>query len=1173
MIAELIRSDDVLLGLEGDFHAALARLVERLGLTDRECEILDGLAASEARGFAFVSSDVAVPHVRLAGLAAPRLALGISRTGLAGPKGRARVVLLLLTQLEDPDRHLQLLARVAAALPGAARELVAARDGASAVKIVARAEERGDPASYVNLTDEQVAFELATDLASGLSTAEAARRLGIHGRNVFQHARRTPWVMRLARNLLSFFAILLWIATALCFVPGVDMPELGVAIASVTLVNGLFAFIQETKADRAVEMLARLLAPRARVIRDGTERQVDAADLVPGDVIVVEEGDLVPADARLVEADGVEVENASLTGEATSARRYKSNQPILLHGKFVWIELPNVVFAGSALVRGRGRAVVFGTGMQSEIGRIAGLTQSIRAEPSPLQKQLRGAVIAISWLAGGLGLAFLLVGWLLGGLDFRHAFVFFIGIFVANVPEGLLPTVTLALAMAVRRMAKRHALVKSLPSVETLGCATVICTDKTGTLTQNVMMVTRVYVDGELVTVSGTGYRPEGCFSFAGRDFGPSEIARRPALRRLLECAVVCNNARLEAAAGDYRVLGDPTEGALLALAAKAGTRGVHHRLRTNPFESVRKRMSVVVQAEGREARVVYAKGAPLELLERCDRLQVGREVLPLGVAERERIVAQHDSLASDGLRMLGLAWRELDDAVDIREMDADRAESGLVFLGLTAMSDPIRPGVAEAIRACHTAGIRIHVITGDYPLTATRIAREIGLGGGGELPVLTGAELSELDDAALDATLARGEVVFARVTPEHKLRIVTRLRALGEVVAVTGDGVNDAPALKRADIGIAMGLRGNDVAKEAAHVVLTDDNFASIVAAIEEGRAIRDNIRRFAAYVLNSNPQEMLPYVAWMLVPGMPLAMTVMGVLAVDVGTDLIPAMGLGIEPPEPGILERPPRRPNEPLLSAGFILRSYLVNGVLLALSCWLTYYFCGWVLGAWQPGAPLTAMPASPAGLDLRLASFAYLQTLTAYFFPTVTAQIANVLAKRSTRTSLFSTDFLPPARRSAILAAIRAWRPPPAEVRFTVDLRVGGAGRADTARALGALVSRLVWLPLALAGAALARGAAALDRPVLRPLFARTADFLERHPIVLNWISNPLVDLGILFELALCWFFFSGPLARVYGFAPAPWSVYLFAFHGLVLILAFEEAKKALRRRGHALEWLG
>ena len=1173
MIAELIQPADVVPGLAGGFGAALETLLDRARLGDRRAEVAAGLAAVEARGFTFVSPEVAVPHVRLAGLPAPRLVLGLSPAGLADPHRRVRAVLVLLSQLEDPDRHLQLLARIAAVLPAAVRELSTARDGDAAVRALARAEERGDPASYVNLTDEQVAFELVSDLERGLSGAEAARRLGIHGPNVFQHARRTPWPVRLAKNFVSFFAVLLWIAAALCFVPGVAMPQLGIAIAAVTVVNGLFAFFQEMKADRATEALARLLAPRARVVRDGVEREVDARELVPGDVIVLAEGDLVPADARLVEAEDVEVESATLTGESTSARRYKSNQPILLHGRFVWIELPNVVFAGSALVRGRGRALVFGTGMQSEIGRIAGLTQAIPVEPSPLQKQLRGAVVAISWLAGGLATIFLLVGWLLGGLTFAQAFVFCIGMFVANVPEGLLPTVTLSLAMAVGRMAKRHALVKNLPSVETLGCTTVICSDKTGTLTQNLMMVTQVLVDGEEIAVSGVGYRPEGHFSVDGRVLSSADFARRTALRRLLECAVVCNNARLEIHAGYERVVGDPTEGALLTLAGKAGTRGVHHRLCTNAFESVRKRMSVVVQTEGREGAVVYAKGAPLELLERCSRILAGREARPLDLPQRAAIAARHDALAAQGLRLLALAYRDVAATEAADELDAERAERDLVFIGLTAMSDPIRPGVSEAIAACHTAGIRVHAITGDYPLTAARIARDIGLGQGADLPVVTGAELAEMGDAAVQALLARGEVVFARTTPEHKLRIVTLLRARGEVVAVTGDGVNDAPALKRADIGIAMGLRGNDVAKEAAHVVLTDDDFGSIVAAIEEGRAIHDNIRRFAAYVLNSNPQEMLPYVAWMLIPGMPLAMTVMGVLAVDVGTDLIPAMGLGIEPPEPGILRRPPRRRDEPLLTVGFILRSYLVNGLLLAISCWITYYFCGWVLGAWRPGDRLTAMPPSPPSLDPKLASFAYLQTLTAYFFPTVTAQIANVLCKRSRRTSLFSTEFLPPERRAAIVTALRSWRPPSREFRFAVDLRFTRILRADAARALGAMSLRLAALPFRIVGASLLRGLATIEPVLVRPVLGGLARFLERHPVMLNLVSNPLVDLGIVFELGLCWFFFEGPLARTYGFAPVPVAVYLFAFHGTLLILAFEEAKKALRRRGHALEILG
>jgi magnesium-transporting ATPase (P-type) len=377
----------------------------------------------------------------------------------------------------------------------------------------------------------------------------------------------------------------------------------------------------------------------------------------------------------------------------------------------------------------------------------------------------------------------------------------------------------------------------------------------------------------------------------------------------------------------------------------------------------------------------------------------------------------------------------------------------------------------------------------------------------------VTGAELDGLADQELQDTLAAGEMVFARVSPEHKLRIVTALKRMGEVVAVTGDGVNDAPALKKADIGIAMGLRGNEVAKEAADMVLTDDEFGSIVAAIEEGRAVFANIRRFAAYVLNSNPQEMYPYILWMLIPGFPLAMTVMGVLAVDVGTDLVPAMGLALEPPEQGIMDRPPRRRDEKLLSLGFVLRAYFVEGTILALSCFATWLYAGWTLGFWRPGLPLAAMPASPPGLRLGESSPAYLQTLTAYFFPTVTTQVANVLAKRSWTRSLFARDFLAPRRRDEILS--RLSRPTPSRIR------------------------RWIGHPLARAFA--------------------------RHPVLLNVLSNPLVDLGIVFELALCAAFFYTPLARLYAFAPVPWHVYLFAFHGTILFLLFTEARKAVARR--------
>jgi sodium/potassium-transporting ATPase subunit alpha len=446
-----------------------------------------------------------------------------------------------------------------------------------------------------------------------------------------------------------------------------------------------------------------------------------------------------------------------------------------------------------------------------------------------------------------------------------------------------------------------------------------------------------------------------------------------------------------------------------------------------------------------------------------------------------------------------------------------ENAERQLIFIGFTAMSDPVRTGVPEAVAACHAAGIRILMITGDYPLTAQCIAKEIGLGQweGRSNPVYQGADLMETDDEGLKTILKTGEPVFARVSPDQKLRIVTLLKEMGEIVAVTGDGVNDGPALRRADIGIAMGQRGTDVAREAAHMVLADDHFPTIIAAIEEGRAIFENIKRFAAYVLNSNPQELYPYILWMLVPDIPLAMTVMGVLAVDVGTDLIPAMGLGIERPEKGIMEMPPRKKNEKLLSIKFILRSYFVQGSILALACYATYFFTGWYMGWVAMGKFFSGMPPSAPRLDMNLASDAYLMSLTGYFFPTVATQIANVLCKRSWKISIFSEAFIDPGDREKMLEGI------------------GNRG------GVGALCSR----------------------------------FLEHHPIVFNFISNPLIDLGIAFEIGLCILFFYTGLSRIYYFAPVPWLVYLFAFHGAVVLFVFEETKKYFRRRGHPLEFLG
>jgi len=1173
MILELLKPEKIAFGLKGDFSQVLKGLLKRSSFAERVTEYESALAMRDANRYSYIGDNIAIPHVRLDGLPAPEMILGLSPEGVRLNAEIVKILIFFATPADQTEEHLQLLERLAALLPAIKEELLAQRDARSVLRTIVNGECLAGKATYFNLTQEQVAFELQTDLERGLTEAQAQRRLEHYGPNILKRVRRTPWYLKLIKNFFSFFATLLWMAALLCFLPGVDMPQLGIAILTVIFVNGLFSFFQEQKSDRAVEALQEMIAQRCRVLHDGRTAEVDASVLVPGDVILLEEGDLVPADARLIDAYEVEVDNSCLTGESHPARRYKSDQTILLPGKFLWIELPNMVFAGTALVRGRGRAVVVGTGMHTEIGKIASLTQAIRAEASPLQKQLRFTVFAISCLAGGLGLSFLLLGWLVAGLSLVEAFVFFIGLFVANVPEGLLPTVTLSLAMGVTRMAKRNGLVKSLPSVETLGCTTVICCDKTGTLTQNLMMVDLVYADGRPVQVSGDGYRPVGDFSVDGLRLSLEGVSNWVSLRRLLECALICNNARIDRVGADYRLIGDPTEGALLSLAAKGGIRAVHHRLHLNPFNSVRKRMSVVVRLERHKEKVAYVKGAPLETLERCDSVLRDGQVCPLAESDRKRIIEQNDAMASRGLRVLALAYRDDPELQQMSEYAEKEVESHLIFLGLAAMSDPIRPQVPEAIRACHAAGIRVIMITGDYALTAASIGKQIGLGDNSRLKVFTGAEISEMTDHQLRSVLVKGESIFARVSPEHKLRIVSLLKEMGEIVAVTGDGVNDAPALKKADIGIAMGVRGNDVAKEAAHMILTDDNFGSIVAAIEEGRTVFENIRRFMAYIFNSNPQEMYPYIFWMLFPGMPLAMTVMGVLAVDVGTDLVPAMGLGVEPPEKGIMERPPRRRDEKLLSLQFILRSYFVQGSLLALSCYATYYYAGWVLGHWRPGMPLTSMPPSPPGLKLDHASTSYLQTLTAYFFPTVTTQIANVLCKRSWKTSLFARDFLNPSNRRELLDALASWRPRHYTARIRIDYHMSRVTQAETARVFFALLFHLILFPLKFLLILLSKIAVMLERPLIVPLTAWAARFLERHHIILNLVSNPLIDLGILFEFLLCYLFFYTPLSEIYYFAPVPWHVYLFAFHGTLLLFAFEEAKKYYRRRGHPLEFLG
>lgn len=1163
MFSELITESDVLILRAESYDGAVAEL-----LSTRPPELRGDLATAFERArlnpHAFLGSDIALPHARVTGLGRAELMLGISAKGIEVGGRKPHIILLLATPDERPAAHLQFLQGLSSLLRATSEALRTAERPDDVLDILRSTEANLRP-SFINLTQEQVAFELQSDLTTGLSSVEAGRRLQHYGPNEITRMRALPWYARLAGNLFSFFAVLLWAAAALCFVPGVDMPQLGWAIIIVIVLNGLFAFLQQYRSDRAVESLQRLMTPTCRVQRDGALSEVRSPELVPGDIISLEEGDIVPADARIIEANGLEIDNSSLTGESTSAKRYKSDRPVLIEGRFLWIEMPNIVFAGSSVLRGNARAVVFGTGMNTEIGKIAGITQSIRQEPSPLEKQLRGTVYAIAALAFTLGIALLILGRMVAGLEFLQAFVFFIGIFVANVPEGLLPTVTLSLAMGVNRMARRNAIVKNLSAVETLGCTTVICSDKTGTLTQNLMMVTELYVDGAVIRIEGRGFEREARFMGAEGELIRTDLSRQKTLQTLLECAHICNNARLTETGATLAYTGDPTEGALLVLAARAGVRGTHHRIHQNPFESVRKRMSVVCRRERGDERIAFMKGAPLEVLPLCTHIAEAGNIRPMTETDRKQIRDRVDSMANRGLRVLGFSFRDDEALQTLEDLGVEQLEADHVFLGISAMSDPVRPGVPEAIAACHGAGIRVIMITGDYPLTAQSIARDIGIGGaGGSSTVLTGVEISSKSDAELKEVLATGEPIFARVSPEQKLRIVTLLRELGEVTAVTGDGVNDGPALRRADIGIAMGMRGTDVAKEAAQIILVDDNFASIVAAIEEGRAVFDNIKRFVGYIFNSNPQELYPYILWMLVPGYPLAMTVMGVLAVDVGTDLIPAMGLGLEPPEKGVMRRPPRPRSERLLSLPFILRAYFVQGSILAFSCFATYYFFAWFTDRMSAGFSWFAPPPSPPQLRMDQATREYLMSLSAFFFPTITTQIGNVMCKRSREASLFSREFLTDAVRASGLERLRTWKPAPYRISVSVEASIGRfSGRELTTVAL-TLLGRTLLLPLQIVRLATTRILVHWHRPLWGPLLSWLARFFGRHYILYNFVSNPLINLGILFELTLAFAFFYTDLSHLYYFAPIPWQVILFAFHGTVLIIAFEEVRKALLR---------
>ena len=914
----------------------------------------------------------------------PVLVLNLAPQGVEVGGQQAQVLAVLLSPMKESGSHFQLLSKLISLLrnPGFRRELLAKDTAADILRAIKLQEESGRE-NYWVLSQNEVLEELKTSL-DGLTQEEAQRRLKEVGPNRIARLRRRPLILRLAANFVNLFALLLWAAAGFCYLAG--MPQLAAAIPLVILINAVFSFWQEYRAEKAIEALEKLLPTHSQVRRDREVRQVEALNLVPGDIIILEAGDQVPADARLIEAEDFRVDNSALTGESRPA--YKFHEPVEDAQEFLWMEMPNLVFAGTAAVSGSARGVVMATGMDTQLGNIASLTQAVEEKPSPLQQEMQVVAKVVAGVAFSVGLIFFLVGIYTGKLTLMASLIFGIGMIVAFVPEGLLPTLSLSLAMAVQRLAGKNALVKKLSSVETLGSATVICTDKTGTLTTNKIMVERLWLAGDLLTVTGSGFKPEGRLESAGEPLPPEKL-QSPLMQLFSTCASLCNNASLTAEAA---VVGDPTEAALLILVAKAGqdflaSRAAHPRLKVFPFESVRKRMSTINASPDGRPRC-WVKGAPDNLIPRCATItDWDGTSRPLTTQARGQLIQVLNELAQGGLRLLALAYKE----VEGPEMSLAEAESGLSFLGLAGMMDPPRPEVAPAIDKCRRAGIRIIMVTGDFGITARAVAQEIGMRLAPRNPLLTGDQVSRLSEVQLRQVLKdKGDLVFARTSPEDKLRIVMALRHLGQVVAVTGDGVNDGPALKAADIGVAMGQRGTEVSKEAASMVLTDDNFASIVAAIEEGRAVYANIKKFITYIFASNVAEAVPFILFVLA-GIPLPLGIMQVLAVDLGADLLPALALGSERPEPGVMDRPPRAARAHLIDLE-VARRFVFLGLLTG-AAGLAAYFYVYLCAGWRPG------------LEMAASGPLYARATTMCYGGIIAAAAGNALALRTDRQSLF------------------------------------------------------------------------------------------------------------------------------------------------------------------------
>jgi len=825
--------------------------------------------------------------------------------------------------------------------------------------------------------------EMATDLITGLSDQEAKARLDKYGLNQLKEKKtHSLWVIFLGQ----FKDFIIWVLIVAALISGFLQEWVdALAIIAIVILNAIMGFVQEYRAEKALTTLKKLASPNSKVIRQGDHKIIPSSELVPGDIIELEAGDHVPADSRLVSVTAhFTTQEASLTGESNPVIKTAYS----LDEKDVPLaDRANIVYMGTSVTSGKAKALVVETGMQTELGRIADMIQEIEQEVTPLQRKLEQfgkRIVLLSFVL--VALVFLLS--VLRGGKILDVFLMAVSLAVAAIPEGLPAVVTIALTLGVQKMVKRHALIRKLPSVETLGSTTVICSDKTGTLTKNEMTIQAIFTDGNVFKVTGIGYEPNGEFLHDEKPINPDEY---PGLHKTLLCGALCNSSQLVKNDDTYRIIGDPTEGAILTCAAKMdlwkdALEEKFPFVDEIPFDSERKMMTVI--REDKSNLVAFTKGAPDVLLNNCISIEEKGVIKELTDKDRKVILQANNDLADQALRVLAVAYRTLNGDSNIS--DSDLIEKDLSFVGLVAMIDPPREEVREAIKMCKTAGIKTVMITGDHKNTATAIARDLGFFEQNSLAI-TGAELDKLDDDEFSREI---EIipVYARVSPENKLRIVRSWRKKGEIVAMTGDGINDAPAVKEADIGIAMGRTGTDVTKEVSDMVITDDNFASIVAAIEEGRGIYENIKKFIHYLLSCNVGEILVMFVASLT-GMPVPLLAVQILWINLVTDGLPALALGIDPIDPNIMQRPRRNPSEPIVTkrGGLLI---LVQGAFIALC---TLFAFGFVLVT--EGVDLFAKGES-IGLG---------QARTAAFVVLVCSELFRSFSFRSMTESIFKVGF--------------------------------------------------------------------------------------------------------------------------------------------------------------------